>query len=1357
MSLSYLKHNNNCNQRFKNNLKNILIQFFIFHSFYFSTLKELVKTMSNEHPKISSNNLAPIDYLNLSDQELIDEYNNIFKTNYDLSYISNKFKIPLTKAGYLNQTYQNNIYKWRKNFISNINKFNELQQIYPIKEAPKINDKAPLNIDDLEPMDANFWTNANQLPKDKLYLPDINEYALKKIHLKPLNELDRLRLENQELRRQNQMLIDYIKSMNQKLIPQQQMKLNQLRESKNSVMNKNKELLKELPHQQEKLVNKLHNHFDSFIQQKKDEDKEYKQSSQSFDEWREAVKKSDESLEQLEKDLFTKSDDWEIRFNIYDKEGLKKLMPIMKKWFDEIIDKLPTNGEYWMSHRVGYKDIYEPYNKDLRDKLSEAVEKQCFIYDLEINPENTYAKEMEAEHWAIFDSIRIFKNPYYKGVNKENGGEFFPYLIDSSVHEVIKKELIKCQIFDNLTEHLKELDDCCFIYGLMMSNRLTTDELNKMRMMVKSKYLTQKNLKEICDRFKLKIYANSIDEEANLKHKKDKIRNHKNDYIGFDEATPERTFNFALIEGHWMLNEGKTSITSDYIKYTARCAAGEALDSPPNDAFNKRYKSVRGVYKWINCNDSRYFLSYVDLVRELMKQKKFIPITYATASILKTTLYESVKENDFSLEFDEESCLKLIEPKSMKVDKSNESNPPLIYHADFETDPTGAIHKPYSIVIHSNDGLIQKSFWGEDCAKQFLKFLPNNSIIFFYNLAYDSCFIFKELYSTFDLIRKSKSKVIRFKGTYYGKILEFRDMLPLFNKPLKALPNDFGITDIKKELFPYKYFTTERIKKGIGTIKGCGNKEDKIWSEKDYEEFIKNINSINGCRLSETTFDMRKYCEFYNHQDVKIQRIIYNKLADELKQSLGIDLINYLTSSSISDNYFSEEVYYPNGNLYKVGGHVREFISKAIYGGRCMTAFNKKWHTQQRLADIDAKSLYPSAIKRVWTVEGKPEVLKGIDSSIVHNHMPDYLLPYNTSNGIGAFIVEIKITAINKHYALPMIVKKTKDGNVNDDRLNEGKSIIMTVDNITLEDLIEFHQIEFQIIKGLVWNGNRDYKCREVIQKVFDSKSKADKEKNKALSSIYKLILNSTYGKTIQKPIDTQEITKKTNKKDSNTPSDAEKFIQKNYKKIIRVDELDGDKCLIKLKKGIDTQFNFSLFGVQILSMSKRIMNEITCLAYDIGCYVYYTDTDSFFIEANDVDKLETAFKAKYNRKMIGEQLGQFHSDFDKLNGEIPVSIEAYIIMKKCYIHKVMNSKGNVAYVKKMKGISQEAIESKSNGNLMDLYERIFNGECVGFNLADGKPKFEYSNSFTVKSLESYIRKVKGNYDLGEREKYFEY
>ena len=34
-------------------------------------------------------------------------------------------------------------------------------------------------------------------------------------------------------------------------------------------------------------------------------------------------------------------------------------------------------------------------------------------------------------------------------------------------------------------------------------------------------------------------------------------------------------------------------------------------------------------------------------------------------------------------------------------------------------------------------------------------------------------------------------------------------------------------------------------------------------------------------------------------------------------------------------------------------------------------------------------------------------------------------------------------------------------------------------------------------------------------------------------------------------------------------------------------------------------------------------MNEVMCLAYDIGCHIYYQDTDSFMIMTDELPKLE--------------------------------------------------------------------------------------------------------------------------------------
>ena len=63
------------------------------------------------------------------------------------------------------------------------------------------------------------------------------------IKLKKLSEVDRLRLENQELKRQNQMLLNYIKSISNQLIPQKQQEIKSLIKSKQTTLEHNKPLI----------------------------------------------------------------------------------------------------------------------------------------------------------------------------------------------------------------------------------------------------------------------------------------------------------------------------------------------------------------------------------------------------------------------------------------------------------------------------------------------------------------------------------------------------------------------------------------------------------------------------------------------------------------------------------------------------------------------------------------------------------------------------------------------------------------------------------------------------------------------------------------------------------------------------------------------------------------------------------------------------------------------------------------------------------------------------------------------------------------------------------------------------------
>ena len=250
--------------------------------------------------------------------------------------------------------------------------------------------------------------------------------------------------------------------------------------------------------------------------------------------------------------------------------------------------------------------------------------------------------------------------------------------------------------------------------------------------------------------------------------------------------------------------------------------------------------------------------------------------------------------------------------------------------------------------------------------------------------------------------------------------------------------------------------------------------------------------------------------------------------------------------------------------------------------------------------------------------------------------------------------------------------------------------------------------------------------------------------------------MNSTYGKTIMRPVEKDY-------KYFREGDELNKFWSKNYLKIAEDIKIEGsDLHAVRTIKPIDKHFNFSLLGIQVLSMSKRIMNEVMCLAFDLGCHIYYQDTDSFMIERDELPMLQKEFNKKYNRELIGSNLGQFHCDFPSINNhdEMPWSVEAYFLMKKMYVHKITDSTGEMDYVIRGKGLTQNSIKyaSKSfNGNYLELYKHIYEGHSQTFDLTQGQPCFSMNKNMTVSTNEVFKRNIKTTYEEGSREKYFDY
>ena len=100
------------------------------------------------------------------------------------------------------------------------------------------------------------------------------------------------------------------------------------------------------------------------------------------------------------------------------------------------------------------------------------------------------------------------------------------------------------------------------------------------------------------------------------------------------------------------------------------------------------------------------------------------------------------------------------------------------------------------------------------------------------------------------------------------------------------------------------------------------------------------------------------------------------------------------------------------------------------------------------------------------------------------------------------------------------------------------------------------------------------------------------------------------YGKTILKPIETETVVK--------TIDQYDKYISFNYN-FMQSSIKAGDRYYIKKNQSVIDHYNYAHCGVEILSMSKRIMNEVMTLAEDNKLNIWYQDTDSMHINYEDV------------------------------------------------------------------------------------------------------------------------------------------
>jgi hypothetical protein len=615
--------------------------------------------------------------------------------------------------------------------------------------------------------------------------------------------------------------------------------------------------------------------------------------------------------------------------------------------------------------------------------------------------------------------------------------------------------------------------------------------------------------------------------------------------------------------------------------------------------------------------------------------------------------------------------------------------------------------------------------------------MKEDIIIYFHNMKYDMKLLTKHM-NIIDSCEKDGycyEYKVSCKIQKERMVFKIRDSIKMIPEALEKFSKMFGLENKKQEAIAYTYFNYVNINKKKNSVKKYMKhlkEADKSVFEKIMEENGKLFN-YNG-----KTFDAMAYYKFYLKQDVmtlyegleKFQTLM-NKITDQ-------KIYDCLTISRFAFEFFARKGAF-NG-VYKTKGNLRQYMAQAVYGGRVhVNTATKKKVINEIINDYDANSLYPSAFYRMCKekqglAKGKAKVLQEEEKTYSELKKKDY------------YIVTVRINKINKKLDNPFIQVKNDD-DISDyvDELPNNEPIITTIDKITLEDYIGFHDIEFDIIKGVYFNEGFNNRMGSVCHKLYQERLIYKTDGNDAMAAILKLILNSTYGKTIPK--------KSFIKINYVNQNDFNNFMFNHYHNIIGpAVKINGWQYKIKTAT-TDDSYNLASVGIKCLSMSKRIMNEVMALASEHGIKIFYQDTDSMHMRDADIKRLEELYKEKYGRELHGNNLCQFSADFE-LKGCKNIKAKASCFLaKKSYIDILFGEDEKTGEIKedthiRLKAITKEGIAAKIkeyDGDAMKLFKDLADGEEIEFTLnPKDKVAFVFDhNSVSTRETGSFKRTLK--------------
>lgn len=444
----------------------------------------------------------------------------------------------------------------------------------------------------------------------------------------------------------------------------------------------------------------------------------------------------------------------------------------------------------------------------------------------------------------------------------------------------------------------------------------------------------------------------------------------------------------------------------------------------------------------------------------------------------------------------------------------------------------------------------------------------------------------------------------------------------------------------------------------------------------------------------------------YNNYDVYALRELFEKFQGFVFSEFGHHITDYMTGSSLSYStglLHMDSAELPDGTFVQnpvvyipKDSEEIKFIRSTVYGGRVYPQqdhFKTKHFDNSRTIPTDKKDIFTNdSITYESVIKSKDYIFNADANGLYTAAMTNTdIFPEDFLKCDGYFPIgkpRWTLTPLTDFKSGKMgfyEVKHTAPQNLRDPILpykhsgniiwsNEsGRGVYTSVDIENAKFM--GYDIEF-VGKALVYNEKARI-FEPYLRKLLVLKKKFTLEKNKVKRAIIKILLNSFYGKMLQRAILSRNTI-------INSPQEFYDFtVEHNPTKL---DRIFGDTYTLEgiVKPEFAGMKNSKpiQMGAFTLGYSRRMMMNYACVIDSTGTQLVstYKDTDSLHISSNDYSKIE---------KYINDDSGGLNNDYKN----DAVIIQEYNISPKCYATITINKFDEIEIHMKCKGIISKTLD----------------------------------------------------------------